>query len=75
MRRLILKNHIREYRKVKGLTQKELAFRVGISKNALSCIERGIFEPSAYTAYKICAELGYYFDELFFVVPSEVESV
>lgn len=42
----------------KGLTQKELARRVGVSNKTISQIELGNLLPSGQLAYKIAKELG-----------------
>lgn len=50
---------IRQRRKAKGLTQEELSEQIGISKNHLSGIERGIYLPTIATIVNICNILGY----------------
>lgn len=40
-------NRIRAYRKLKGMTQKELAERLGISVAVLGAVERGMRQPSS----------------------------
>lgn len=47
-----------EARRKKGLTQDELAYRVGISRAFLSNIERGEHDPSLKVAQLISKELG-----------------
>ena len=63
---LKLKNHLKEYRKKAGLTQTELAERVGSSKNTISSIETGQFCPTAYLAALLCIALDCMFEELFY---------
>lgn len=46
-------------RKAKGLTQEELSEQIGISKNHVSGIERGIYLPTTATIVKICNILGH----------------
>lgn len=46
-------------RKAKGLTQEELSEQIGISKNHLSGIERGVYLPTTATIIKICNILGF----------------
>ena len=50
---------IMQRRKAKGLTQEELSEQIGISKNHLSGIERGIYLPTIATIVNICNILGY----------------
>ena len=51
-------------RKQKGLTQKELAGYVGISRESLARIENGTRNPSLKTITKIAAILECKIDEL-----------
>lgn len=48
-----MKNSIAYYRFMNKLTQEDLAKKIGISKNSISNIERGYFNPSLITAIKI----------------------
>ncbi|MDA7855164.1 helix-turn-helix transcriptional regulator [Cyclobacteriaceae bacterium] len=48
-----MKNKIRELRKQRGLTQKELAEIIGISRQAINAIEKEKFDPSLPTAFKM----------------------
>lgn len=53
------------YRKLKNLTQVELAEKVGISSKYLSRIETGGTSGAALDIYfKICLELGVNFEDL-----------
>jgi transcriptional regulator with XRE-family HTH domain len=45
-------------RKNAGLTQAELAERIGADKGYISRIERGITVPTVATLYKIAAAMG-----------------
>ena len=42
----------------KGLSQEELAARVGLHRTYISQLERGIKSPSLRTMEKICGEIG-----------------
>ena len=50
---------IMQRRKAKGLTQEELSEQIGISKNHLSGIERGVYLPTVSTIIKIFNILGF----------------
>ena len=63
---LRLKNKIKEYRQIAGLTQTKLAELVGSSKNTMSSIETGQFCPTAYLAALLCIALDCKFEELFY---------
>ncbi|KFM93155.1 helix-turn-helix transcriptional regulator [Paenibacillus macerans] len=52
-------------RKSKGLTQSELAERVGISRPYLANIERGEYDPSLKVAQLLSQQLGKPIDDLF----------
>ena len=50
--------NLREIRKEKGMTQKELSSRTGINQNNISRYETGAREPSLKVAKTIATELG-----------------
>lgn len=63
---LILKNHLREARAEKKLSQAQLAELVGVSRNTISSIETGQFNPTAKLALVLCVALDKTFEELFY---------
>lgn len=63
---LVLKNHLKEIRKEKGLSQAELAEAVGVSRNTISSIETGQFNPTAKLALILCIALDKKFEEIFY---------
>ena len=63
---LILKNRLKEVRKEKKLSQTELAEMVGVSRNTISSIETGQFNPTAKLALVLCIALHKKFEELFY---------
>lgn len=64
--KLILKNHIKVARAEKNLSQGELAELVGVSRNTISSIETGQFNPTAKLALILCIALDKKFEDLFF---------
>lgn len=64
--KLILKNRLREVRTEKELSQAELAALVGVSRNTISSIETGQFNPTAKLALVLCIALDRKFEELFY---------
>lgn len=63
---LVLKNNLKEIRKEKGISQSKLADMVGVSRNTISSIETGQFNPTAKLALIICIALDKKFDDLFY---------
>ena len=63
---LILKNRLKVARAEKGLSQTQLAELVGVSRNTISSIETGQFNPTAKLALILCIALGKKFEELFY---------
>ena len=63
---LILKNRIKEARSEKKLSQAQLAQMVGVSRNTISSIETGQFNPTAKLALVLCIALDRKFEELFY---------
>ena len=64
--KLILKNNLKASRSEKGLSQQQLADMVGVSRNTISSIETGQFNPTAKLALILCIALDKNFEELFF---------
>ncbi len=63
---LRIKNNVAAVRKEKGLSQAELAKLVGVSRNTISSIETGQYEPTAKLALLLCVALDKKFEELFY---------
>lgn len=64
--KLILRNRLKEARTERGLSQAALAELVGVSRNTISSIETGQFNPTAKLALVICIALDKKFEELFY---------
>ena len=63
---LVLKNHLKEIRSEKNLSQNALAEMVGVSRNTISSIETGQFYPTAKLALILCVALDKKFEEIFY---------
>nr|MBP3258555.1 helix-turn-helix transcriptional regulator [Bacilli bacterium] len=63
---LVLKNRLKEVRAEKKMSQQELADMVGVSRNTISSLETGQYEPTAKLAYVLCIALDMTFEELFY---------
>lgn len=64
--KLILKNNLKKLRSEKGLSQQQLADMVGVSRNTISSIETGQFNPTAKLALILCVALDKKFEDVFF---------
>ena len=64
--KLILKNHLKAARIEKRLSQGQLAEMVGVSRNTISSIETGQFNPTAKLALILCIALDKQFEDLFY---------
>ncbi len=64
--KLVLKNKLKEIRTEKGLSQAELAQMVGVSRNTISSIETGQFNPTAKLALVLSIALDKKFEEIFY---------
>lgn len=63
---LVLHNRLKEVRAEKKLSQSRLAEMVGVSRNTISSIETGQFNPTAKLALILCIALDKKFEELFY---------
>jgi len=58
-------NKIKEYRAKKGLTQEDLAKKVGVRRETIVFLEQGKYNPSLKLAHDVAQELNTNIDELF----------
>jgi len=63
---IVLKNKLKLARVEKNLSQASLADLVGVSRNTISSIETGQFNPTAKLALILCIALDKRFEELFY---------
>ena len=63
---LVLKNRLKVARAEKGLSQGDLAEMIGVSRNTISSIETGQFNPTAKLALILCVALDKKFEYLFY---------
>jgi putative transcriptional regulator len=63
---LVLKNRLKIARAEKNLSQGDLAELVGVSRNTISSIETGQFNPTAKLALILCIALDKRFEDLFY---------
>jgi len=60
-----LKNRIEEIRKERGVRQEELAKALGVSRQTISSLENGRYNPSILLAYKTAKYFGMTIEEVF----------
>lgn len=64
--KLVIKNNLKEIRSEQKLSQSQLAEMVGVSRNTISSIETGQFNPTAKLALILCIALDKKFEDLFY---------
>ena len=60
-----MKNRIEEIRKERGVRQEELAKALGVSRQTISSLENGRYNPSILLAYKTAKYFGMTIEEVF----------
>ncbi len=65
-----LANRLRVAREARGLTQAQLADRIGVSRKTINTVENGVYVPSTVIALKLAAALGEPVERLFRLVGS-----
>ena len=63
---LELKNRLKAVRAEAGLSQTDLARLVGVSRQTISAIGTGLFNPTAKLALVLCIALDKKFEDLFY---------
>jgi len=62
-----LANRLKDRRTELGLTQAELAEKVGVTRKTVNTVENGVFTPSATLAIKLARALRLRVEELFWI--------
>ena len=62
-----LGSRLREVRTAAGLTQAELADKVGVSRQTVNTVETGVFVPSTPLALSLARALGVTVEDLFWL--------
>jgi putative transcriptional regulator len=60
-----MKTRIKELREKHGLTQEDLAWKVGVSRQTILFLEKGKYNPSLRLAYKIAHVFNVKIDDVF----------
>jgi putative transcriptional regulator len=66
-----LLNSLKDERARLGLTQAELADRVGVSRKTINTVENGVFVPSTTLALKLARALDKSVEDIFQLAPEE----
>lgn len=61
----MVENLLRELREKDGMTQEDLAARVGVSRQTIISLERGKYNPSILLACKLARTFGKSIEEVF----------
>jgi len=62
-----LANRLKDRRSELGLTQAELAEKVGVTRKTVNTVENGVFTPSATLAIKLSQALEISVEQLFWI--------
>ncbi|NLK46135.1 MAG: helix-turn-helix transcriptional regulator [Treponema sp.] len=60
-----MKNRIEELRTKNEITQEELALKMEVSRQTISSLENGKYNPSIFLAYKLSKFFGMPIEDLF----------
>jgi putative transcriptional regulator len=60
-----IQNQIRELRAQQGMTQQELADKIGVTRQTVIAIEQDKYSPSLETAFKVAIALGVPLEQCF----------
>ncbi|MBQ1576123.1 MAG: helix-turn-helix transcriptional regulator [Oscillospiraceae bacterium] len=66
-----MKNRIEEIRRTRGIRQEEFAKAMGVSRQTISSLETGRYNPSIFLAYKIARYFSMTIEEVFLFEESE----
>lgn len=67
-----MKNRIESIRKERGILQTELAKAMGVSRQTISSLENGRYDPSILLAHKIAKFFGMTIEEVFIFEEEQV---
>jgi len=66
-----MKNRIEEIRKERGILQEEMAKTLGVSRQTISSLERGRYNPSISLAHSIAVYFGMTIEDIFIFEEAE----
>ena len=68
-----MKNKLEEIRKLRGLKQEELADAMGVSRQTISSLENGRYNPSVILAIRLAHYFGMKVEDIFIYEEAEDE--
>ena len=68
-----MKNRIEEIRRAKGIRQEELAKMLGVSRQTISSLENGRYNPSIFLAFNIARLFEMSIEEIFIYEEEEMK--
>ena len=69
-----MKNRIEEIRRTRGVRQEDFARAMGVSRQTISSLETGRYNPSIFLAYRIARYFGMAIEEVFLFEEQEAET-
>jgi putative transcriptional regulator len=60
-----MENRLRELREEHGISQRELAEEVGVTRQTINAVERGRYDPSLDLAFELGDFFGCYAEDIF----------
>lgn len=60
-----MKNRLEELRRIKGISQEQLAAELGVSRQTIGSLENGRYNPSIILAFKIARYFNLSIEEVF----------
>lgn len=67
-----MKNRIEQIRKERGIKQEDFAKHMGVSRQTISSLENGRYNPSIMLAYKIAKYFSMHIEEVFIFEEEEL---
>lgn len=68
-----MKNRIEEIRKARGIRQEDFAKSMGVSRQTISSLETGRYNPSIFLAHRIARYFGMTIEEVFLFEEDQME--
>ena len=68
-----MKNRIEQIRKARNIRQEDFAKTLGVSRQTISSLETGRYNPSIFLAHKIAKFFGMQIEEVFLFDEEEME--